>query len=707
MPAELPPAGVSHFSGDSCCVVLLVAPLDASLAQAVREQCGGPVLAIEPQGELPAQAESARSALLVLDPQAHDSAAMLLLLQALERQGMPFGVVLACDAEGGALAVAKAARPHRLALPADDWCLLWGPNAPAVDDGAPPAALSADGARHPASAALVIGARAVMASSHGNALDAGLSPWVILCARAGSAYRGARAFSCFDDGRCFRQPSYGRDETDRAGLVSLAELDAELLILSGCNVVAPYRAWVDGVTAFQGQWPRSRGAALVAAFGTCTASVEADLVLLAGLARGETLGAAVAEANRFRRAKLREASGLPEGVGPLLLLGHPDSRVEGLAMQRPRVECDAGGERLHVDLGGVDASGVLGVLLDIALPPHAQDATFWCVESHGGTWLRGACTGPRLVLWLAGAPASLVLRFSHADPWQAARADVESRLAELPFWRVFCTSTLADRKIDGEAAEQLSGVLQSLGDTESRLRRGHALLRGRPHALDVSAAARDRIAVSLAAAIDAHDAACCRAAAQVVRRLSSRAFSVWCGEMHGGDVLLQARPCACGAPVQARRVEMPGTRVTRLLRLCPACGPIGEENFASRFKATLVTPQLQAGETLRWTLDVAAQPALGARLRAMAVFESKSVAAAPPSALVCRSAGPSLPLQVELELPLPPKASAGTYAACVVAVIDGALAVTRFNVAVSPPPAARGARRSAPPRRPRPSASSR
>lgn len=447
---------------------------------------------------------------------------------------------------------------------------------------------------------------------HSGPMDGYFGPTLTLCGRALHRPGLPGLFPCLDNGACFRQPSQGRPESSTHGLVDPRGIHAPLVVLDGCGTLpVPGSIYPYAQSLLRGLISGGRQGPMVASLGISATPMSGFVLLLALLAKGLPLGRAVREVNLHRSACDSPSSFTAPGVGPWVVVGNPEVRVQGLHLDKPtllggsgsapRVRVPLSAESTLLELPGVDTtpvdlvcspkrwawgatdrSGIRYVWLGpasranddreatassvgdddagelILIPRDTQATRRWRERAH---WLR---EGNR---WIGGLQGALKARGDPAQP-----------LSELVAWR----TELA------QLADQIACAA-----TPQR-------------ALEI-APALDALAASLVTAMESADRAAATTIADYVTQVGARLSHLWSPPWLHVGTRDSGQTCTCGCRVAVHLRRHPLVDLIRGELSCPACSLIGDAaalaGGALVAQASLAPRTLAGGANLHWTLD--------------------------------------------------------------------------------------------------------
>jgi len=644
------------------------------------------------------------SVLILLNPDATPAQTVIGILGELSSAGRGFGCVLVLDSVEARFAVLKSLMVSRITVRPESVAVISGRYAPASAQGAPDVVCSREIRDADASAERrgmpakpreqrVREADFLILNGHASAFDSGVGRDFVLCARLGATAGGRRVFPCFHDGACFRQGDRDYPPNDPRGLVGLAEADAPVVVISGCNVFAAGRSWFDAGRSMAYQGTQTSSLALIVSAGFSVSSLELDFLNMALAAEGLALGEVIREVNRTRWETLEHATGLPPRLGPLILIGNPSATITGIVLQSPPVEwVDRGCVRFK--LSEVEVAPASGALIRIRIPPRDGRPYILASRIPEGLWCRGVYfagnSAPVLYLWVgSGSHPSepgdrIVLHLVDEDPWREAASRFAHALGELGFW-FFHLSTIR-RKLEerGVKTEAMDEALRALPLVRRFLARAIVLLRVKRGVVVVDQKALDSLVRDAAGHVARLSSALLRCSLEYTYAFGCFHFLAWQADY----VRLKAEGplgrCRCGeAELYADKYVSPdGPGHERMVYYCAACGLVGEDDGRRLISAVAVSGQVRRGEKLVWECECRAPAVESVEFHLAGLIEcywrKRRLAGEPRTTTV----HPGERTTVTLEIPVPEDLEQGMYAAVVLGVANGALCIRRRMVEI-------------------------
>jgi hypothetical protein len=171
--------------------------------------------------------------------------------------------------------------------------------------------------------------RILLFGAHGNSVDLG-GRGIIICPRSEPKAREDMVglYPCFGDGRCFRQPLFGRSPNSNEGLIDPALFRHPLVLLLGCATFPIGDMPFDHSRTILWCMAGSDTLAAVATLGIFHHDLNVETALLSLLLDGHELGEAVRAFNAWHRGAFGRTSPAKEGYGPVVAVGHPGLRLK-------------------------------------------------------------------------------------------------------------------------------------------------------------------------------------------------------------------------------------------------------------------------------------------------------------------------------------------------------------------------------------------
>ncbi len=524
---------------------------------------------------------------------------------------------------------------------------------------------------------------ALIVAGHSNALDADIAESLILCSRETSQFRNRkhdRVFSCFTDGKCFRQPAFGRSPLSRKGLVSIDRCNATILVLMGCNVITlddlPFRQ--ERGLAFSAF--TSSAIAMIFPIGVVGLSYWLPLFCLAALAEGNSLGKAVAQLNVAYNFNMLKASH-PESFTPFLLFGNPDARLK---FDEVPFANDTFGDKLGPKALKLPSSEGFG-RLQIA----AESAESLLFNGGGDRWLHGQLLKTRsesseLYLWYGPqqpgiAAADRIAIVSAPYKRRALVKQLEVICNALPFWLALLSSyatTLSGRghqvDIQANIASICRAMPQLLSSVSNLANPEIVVVPHQQQFEDCVAQIRGLHENLLAPSLEG-------IAIHAGPDLSNKWHQFYHLASSSKDSVCV---CGCKDTVAWHYLPPPSLETKRVLYCCDSCGVTGEDDGQHKLIVKAWPHLAKAGSTVTCQILIEAPVnievscvtvlILGARLRDAVVRSSRHYVR-----------DGDLTRSFPLSLVLPGDLTPGMYQLSAVAVINGVPAIRRYSILVS------------------------
>lgn len=670
--------------------VLVVGDVDPACQRLAAGLCGTDPVPLAAAQHLDTWGGRAWSALVLIDPRSAKTEEVLPALSVLASRAESLGFIYALDPVETRLALLKALAIDRLPGP-EDMLLLSMQSSPDYTAGAPPCfadpSVPEDAARlHQPCDLLVL-------SGHANPLDAAFGRGQALCARAGvgEAPVGSSVFPCFASGECFRQPRMQREVGDARGLMSLRDVQARVVALVGCHMVALGGSWFDPAASLAYQCQQSAATAVFATLGLSIERLELNFLLMALLSEGRSFGEVARELNRVRLDLHRHATCLPDHVGPFLVLGNPCLRFAraGVVTREARWTSR---RSFEIDLDGIELDRRRGAFVRVDLPP--MDPPFLHLRATpDGVWCRGALLqrGERdaLYLWL-GAPPERDSRLRGAlqvdtgeDPSAPTVRAVQSYARQLPFWMVTLDSFREDSGEGTDCAAMLGATLELLPSVARHLSLAANMIRSRPGVL-----ADERRMQTLNGAVMAQAGAVAQAMLACLVEICA-SF----GTMHSGgwensfERIGVAGPldtCSCGAaPVWGQRSHFMGSAsLERAEYQCARCGAVGEDDGRRLLRLADAPAWVERGGRLRARCSCLAPADERVQLVLTLVLEGLYRGVRVVGEVAHATVEPGGRLELDIDVEVPSAMRLGVHPFAVVGVVNGASCIVRQMIEV-------------------------
>ncbi|MES2096970.1 MAG: hypothetical protein V4459_09445 [Pseudomonadota bacterium] len=511
-------------------------------------------------------------------------------------------------------------------------------------------------------------------SGHGNAIDLG-GRGIVVCPRHRAAEgRMGGLYPCFGDGRCFRQPLFGRRPDSSTGLIDPARFQHSLVLLLGCATFALGNAPFARRGTILWRMAESSALAAVATVGVFYHNANVETALLALLLEGHALGDAVRIFNAWHRDAYGPTSPAGEAFGPLVAVGNPAFRFNGRAGPRATLA----------------RAGLAIVKLD-------RETEGMLLSVHPGA----AGAGVRVVGARADESMSAYVSVRSPDG-----SDREPPFELLPFDRQAC---LSDRNVLRNSLPHLAMWRLLLGDPACPMAGALGEQGGRIVA-DVDVHGVERLlreylatnafgsgaVLPTRATLAAHRHVMARwqncqtsmleAASLYNSRTGGFLFHLWQQfyERGGGSAMAQACP-SCGEQTRYLSYHGPSEPADCYHVVhCPACGVLGQlpSGVAVRADGPL---DIRGGETLMLGVEVTAGRSGPLRGEFMLVREDwfHTVEDVATSGLITIESGAQR--TIPLALPVVWGLAPGLYPLTLLGVVNGALVQIRRHVSILEP----------------------
>lgn len=628
--------------------------------------------------------------LVLVNPEA-SSRPVTALLEVMASRDVPTGLVFCSDRASERLSLLKALLADRVRGDGR-FAVIRGDVLPGASDA--PTNLAHPRSTGDASAASVFTRDQDLLVVTGHALpqDMHLGPDFILCAKVGMTASveepALGLLSCFRDGRCWRQLSFGRDARDRTGLVAPQGYRARVVAFFGCNMVVPGAAWAHPRHGLVHQAASGTALAVVTATELIDGHFDRELLLIALLARGLPLGRVVLELNRAYRAS--EAPSAGRAGGPFLLIGNPNLRLDGLRLVDAVARAE--GTKLSIDLASIAPDRDRGALLRVPVAESTRRA-FLRLDDGSEGFAVGVVHDDSLYAWvsLAGRRA-LALDAAPVDPLADLLAAARQAAAEIAFWMLLLdayrdamTAMQASDRGAGEAAERVDATLNRTLPAARGVLERTLQAAGRPGTLEGASRAQPVIAASLARDLERLGMDWLEAFLEcvfVVGCFRSFSYREWGALYALVEASPPSSPCPCGRGLLwTETYRSPATPTTRVFYHGTCCGPVGEDDGTKRLEVVEAQIRVRRGESLRWRCRARAGEAmlLGRVTLAMEFWLKQDRLSSPPSAIRLGRGEESL---TELAIEIPATLEVGAYPCVMGGVTNGVLTTTRLMVDV-------------------------
>jgi hypothetical protein len=652
-------------------VVVVGRGIDPQLADLAAALCRAEVVPAEqvPAWRHPGLSASGAAALVLWNRGESRLQEVVATLEALAAHGVPFGLIPCDDPQLGRWILVKTLSfpciPDRGKLGVVS-NVLWGRGRPRC----------VRGRQHAVASLVRSDLDLLVIDGHGNALDFELGEKTVLCGRlAAPGASGPGLFSCFFDGKCFRDVGHLPD----GELVDPRDVSSLLLVMLSCNLLhlgrTPFSSRLGLVSALLG----GETVAAIATAGATWLSEGLPVLALGLLSEGRTIGEVAQKLNATHRVGAGSLSGLPLGVSPFVVVGNPCARLAPRRLADVRVLARAAGAVTAAVTAPVDERGAFA---RIPLEPSDLPRGRWRVRGlEGHQWARAALLDAvperAAYLWLGPevplAGTILRLESSAADglPQQCATLDtVRSRLG---IWPTILDCYLEDQQKGSQTfatlehtllaairlQRQLSKILNEMESSKFQVSKpSHQPGRTFGRALGLIRGAGQALVTLLA------EIATVKGLPDLGHRSSMQLTRSRC----------QSGPCSCGHSVLSS-ITYGGPRAgdAQLVRHMCACGEAGQNSPETAIALQPAERAVCPGSMLRLQLRASAPAEHHLLLQTQAAVELPSRDR--------RIVGPMAELLLEpgqiadliCDLPVPPDLAPGIYPVSLVGVANGGL----------------------------------
>lgn len=451
---------------------------------------------------------------------------------------------------------------------------------------------------------------------HSGPMDGSFGRWLTLCSRGLHIAGTPALYPCAGTERCFRQSSQGRADTSLDGLIDPRRLKSSLVVVDGCGTFpVPGSLYPYEQSILRGLMLSQVGASVLSV-GISATPFSAIVLFLALLARGNTLGQAILQANLHRRDMGSPASIEGIAAAPWLLVGNPAAVVAGI----PILECVA--ERmpdasLQLLLPAAPASANTGRLVSVEYPTAIEGPRDVSCSPHA--WAHGGVHKGHAYLWLGSSVENatteatrVVLSVRPAlDPevWRACFFWLNAGSQ----WLSGMAEGLARREQDSSALLEIIAFRKELALSVEQVAYAETPYRNLEIVSGLDAATEH-----LVHALGRLDRLTAMAVAESIRFAGARLAHLWSPPwLHSGFADVDQR-CLCGCAMVGHVRRHPLHDLLRIELSCPTCSLIGdaavELNGSSAaaapramLKASMRERSLVCGQPLQWTVEASAQ----------------------------------------------------------------------------------------------------
>jgi hypothetical protein len=528
----------------------------------------------------------------------------------------------------------------------------------------------------------------LVASGHANGIDALLHPDLILCSRKGAPtrdYTELPVFTCFNDGLCFRLANMGRDGRTDQALVSPDEADCRVMVLIGCTVATLGPTWHSAESSLISRAVQGSALAIVTSLTKLLESLQLDLLLMALLMDGRTLGDAVEELNTLRaRTGTDTAEDSPSAFGPLVVFGNPMLQLDGFGVQS--VPAHRAGDFVTISLEGLtaDADGVAWLKCHVGADVH-----YVALQTlPKDTWCSGAVTSSGDLYLCVRAPISfeprcISVRLYQRDPSRSERAAIGSFITGLRFWLTLLQTCHSDRISSGRSVVDFERELRGLPETMVHFMR--TAVRMKP--------VRGLVAQPIEPAWQAIFRSMAEASARLLSLVLQTAdadggvrIHEW-ASMHEFIGIERADgACSCGnSRVRRYRYRSPDSGSGELWDYeCEVCGASGFDDGRSTLRIAERIAHVHAGATMNIVVDICApvdECVICAIVAVLQGLVSGPVHVSKGSAVFVQSGRTQ---RVNVPIVVPVSIAPGLYPLAIVAAVNGGLSYRKRILHVLP-----------------------
>ncbi|CCN85667.1 Hypothetical protein VIBNISFn27_870051 [Vibrio nigripulchritudo SFn27] len=157
---------------------------------------------------------------------------------------------------------------------------------------------------------------------HSGPADMRVNNEITLCGKMGMSASSNDSLPCWSEEKCYKQPLLGREASSKYSLKSIGDLCGRVTILSGCNLSPLSSSWLPIEHSLIFQIIES-GGYVIASSGLLRISYNYDLLFLALLSEGNSLGSVVESINDIREQTNIGSKQSDMFLGSYVLLGNP------------------------------------------------------------------------------------------------------------------------------------------------------------------------------------------------------------------------------------------------------------------------------------------------------------------------------------------------------------------------------------------------
>ncbi len=610
------------------------------------------------------------SALFILNPNKCHADVMINTVAQFAAAGLIWGVCLATDPTLARLSLLKALLLDEIG-----------------SNGALEFVGSGGTSHYPVSERLTRDTDVTVIKGHANGFDVSLSPTDILCAREslGDYRAGPGRFPCYTDARCFRQ----HEGKAPAELHAPHKIGARILMISGCGV-APFGSQrMDFASGLVHGAARARNAAILA---TCVETIgrpDVDLLGVGRIAEGVALGAVVRQINQMRTEVHGDATGLPVGVGPMILFGNPRLRLTNFPLATcvaepveaaPAVRCF----RVTVP----ETPGRTPRLLRATLP-HVSGGAYLSLRGSASNSIRTVAldmsatdTAVLCVLEADQQPDILEFETSVFDPWSPMAACAGQAWQHIPLWQMFLDEAKSSPNASDLFNSEIASVQEQLPTLSRQLSQIGMILRNAPSTIIMEA----QMELATQHLFDE--------LTLWSRRLLKQLIVIRCAGplvSYGNTPFLlptpvppQAERCFCDtAELGTKGFSSPDGGILRYMSQCGACGASIDDQPEPVLRVTGLPVYAACGAKLICQAQAQAHAAACAVIHAVLVLETWADGQQLTSRRFEKLLPPGSAEAFSLQVTVPSDLTPGIYPVSLIGLVNGALHLTRRMIHIS------------------------
>ncbi|MEM7676747.1 MAG: hypothetical protein AAF449_12160, partial [Myxococcota bacterium] len=595
--SEPHPTGPCAPRDDSIGLVVFSPGVDERFVRLARVATGAPSIPLLHGIDALERALSGRrrSVLWLFEPDETPPDRALAFARCAESLGISWGMIFAIEPVAARFALLKSALVHRVKATGAFGFISSAYRVPGVETAQP--TRIGEGAAVPKDVLLMAG--------HANVLDARIGRETVFCAREDYRGTGTDLWACFNGGRCHRQPHDGPEHE----LIGVSQSKAHVLVLSGCSVLPLGKSWGRTEATLPYQIANSDTLAFMAPSSMSLGRFELDLLCVGLLYEGRPVGQVVRHINRIRRDVLEEPTGLPPGIGPFVLIGNPELRLDGAPLAEQAAESGpASSETYTLVLDRSDRfnrTGAKGALLRVPMRARAAIPYVTLTGLSEGIDCRGVWFSDRsssgLYLYVTGSSGedrpTARIEVRDEDAGAPVIRTLEAWWTTFAFWSMFLYGAQQEMLRAGSPSSELSALFDELPRLTNSLSnyfswieppRGvitaDKALGGEQGILWDTIEAWSRRMLDGLIAFD-----------QVIGQTSSAGNPPFLFPVRP---VSDAESCPCGGQMLGHLFQAPGERCARIHRQCHLCGNSRDDDGTISIQWTPIET-VAAGETLR------------------------------------------------------------------------------------------------------------